>query len=728
MNLTLHQKLLNIARGEYHDPHNVLGIHESSPGKRVVRVFVPDANRVSIERLDQKKKTYPLSPLEIDGFWQVEIHSDVFFHYKIHAGYSDGNTYSYIDPYQFMPTISENDLYLFNKGDHRFVYEILGAHPLTHDGILGVRFAVWAPTARRVSVVGDFNRWDGRFHQMREMGSSGVWEIFIPEAREGVLYKYEIYTAARTIRIKTDPYAQYFQIRPENACIVYQSTHQWQDQVWIEKRAKTNVFSSPLNIYEVHVGSWRHKEDGSVYSYRDLARELVPYVKTMGYTHIEFLPIMEHPFDASWGYQVTGYYAPTSRFGIPDDLKYLIDECHQEGIGVILDWVPAHFPKDDFALARFDGTALYEHEDTRLGEHPDWGTYIFNYGRNEVKNFLLANAVYWLKEFHADGLRMDAVASMLYLDYSRKAGEWIPNKYGGNENLEAIEFLKHVNSVIHEYFPDALLIAEESTAWPGVTRPVQDNGLGFTFKWNMGWMNDFLSYMSKDPIFRKYHHNELTFSMLYAYSENYILVLSHDEVVHGKRSLLSKMPGDDWQKFANFKVLLGFMITHPGKKLLFMGSELAPWHEWNENQGVEWHLLQWEPHKNAKIYVEHLNKLYLNEPALWEQDHKPEGFEWIDVNNADQSIISFIRHGKNYQEDLLVMCNFTPETYFEFRVGVNIPGEYQEIFNSDAKIYYGSGVIQNSTHSSVEIPWNGRPHSISFGLSPLSMIIFKRIN
>jgi len=443
--------------------------------------------------------------------------------------------------------------------------------------------------------------------------------------------------------------------------------------------------------------------------------------------HIEFLPVMEHPFDASWGYQVTGYYAPSSRFGNPDDLKYLIDVCHQNGIGVILDWVPAHFPKDDFALARFDGTALYEHEDSRLGEHPDWGTYIFNYGRNEVKNFLIANAVYWLKEFHADGLRIDAVASILYLDYSRKEGEWIPNKYGGNENLEAIEFLKHMNSVIHDYYPDALIIAEESTAWGGVTKPISENGLGFTYKWNMGWMNDFLSYMSKDPIHRKYHHNELTFSMLYAYSEKYILVLSHDEVVHGKRSLLSKMPGDDWQKFANFKLLLGFMISHPGKKLLFMGTELAPWHEWNEKDGLDWRLLQWEPHNNARLFLEHLNKLYLNEPALWELDHYPEGFEWIDANNVEQSILSFYRHGKNAENDLLFICNFTPETYFEFRVGVNAPGEYREIFNTDAKIYFGSGVIRNSSHYTENISWNGRPYSLRFGLPPLGLVIFKRM-
>jgi len=727
MKLTLNQKLVNISRGDFHDPHNILGIHDISPAKKVIRVFVPDATEVSVQRLGGKKTTYTLSPMDVEGFWQTEIRVKHFFHYQIHARYPDGNHYDYVDPYQFTPTISQDDLYLFNKGDHRFVYEKLGAHPCIHDGISGVRFAVWAPTARRVSVVGDFNRWDGRFHQMRAMGNSGVWEIFIPEARAGVLYKFEIFTASRTLRVKADPYAQYFQKRPENACIIFQSSHAWKDEAWMKARAGKETLTSPLNVYEVHPGSWRCREDGSWYTYRDLARELVPYVKEMGFTHIEFLPIMEHPFDGSWGYQVTGYYAPTSRFGAPDDLKYLIDICHRNGIGVILDWVPAHFPKDDFALARFDGTALYEHEDARRGEHPDWGTYIFNYGRNEVKNFLLANAVYWLREYHADGLRIDAVASMLYLDYSRKEGEWIPNKYGGNENLEAIEFLKHMNSVLHEYFPDALIIAEESTAWGSVTKPVQENGLGFTYKWNMGWMNDFLSYMSKDPIYRKYHHNELTFSMLYAYSENYVLVLSHDEVVHGKRSLLSKMPGDDWQKFANFKLLLGFMTGHPGKKLLFMGSELAPWHEWNDKEGLDWRLLQWEPHKNARLYLEHLNKLYVSEPALWELDTRPEGFEWIDAGNADQSVVSFIRHGKDPDQDLLFVCNFTPETYFEFRTGVNMPGKYREIFNSDAKIYYGSGVIRNSEHVSENVPWNGRPHSISFGLPPLGMVIFKRI-
>ncbi|BFN38343.1 1,4-alpha-glucan branching protein GlgB [Fidelibacter multiformis] len=727
MKQTLNQKLVNILKGDFHDPHNVLGIHAVSPVKKVIRVFVPDAAEVSVQRLDGRKTAYPLSPMDVEGFWQTEIRVKHFFHYRIHATYPDGSSYDYVDPYQFTPTISQDDLYLFNKGDHRFVYEKLGAHTCVHDGIPGVRFAVWAPTARRVSVVGDFNRWDGRYHQMRAMGNSGVWEIFIPEARAGVLYKFEIFTANRTLRVKADPYAQYFQKRPENACIVFQSTHDWKDDSWLKDRMGRQTRTLPLNIYEVHPGSWRIKEDGSWYTYRELAHELVPHVKEMGFTHIEFLPVMEHPFDGSWGYQVTGYYAPSSRFGTPDDLKYFIDVCHQNHIGVILDWVPAHFPKDDFALARFDGTALYEHEDSRLGEHPDWGTYIFNYGRNEVKNFLLANAVYWLKEFHADGLRIDAVASMLYLDYSRKEGEWIPNKYGGNENLEAIEFLKHTNSVLHEYFPDTLIIAEESTAWGGVTKPVQENGLGFTYKWNMGWMNDFLSYMSKDPIYRKYHHNELTFSMLYAYSEKYILVLSHDEVVHGKKALLSKMPGDDWQKFANFKLLLGFMTGHPGKKLLFMGSELAPWHEWNDQEGLDWRLLQWEPHKNARLYLEHLNKLYLSEPALWEWDTRPDGFEWIDANNAEQSVISFIRHGKDPANDLFFICNFTPETYFEFRTGVHNPGKYREIFNSDAMIYYGSGVIRNSEHVSEEVPWNGRPHSIRFGLPPLGMVIFKRI-
>jgi 1,4-alpha-glucan branching enzyme len=728
MTKTLNQTMLSIARGDHHDPHNFLGIHEGTGGKKILRAYVPDAVEVFIKRLDGKKTVFALKPLSIDGFWGTDVRAKNFFHYEIAAVYPDGSRYFFIDPYQFRPSISNDDLYLFNKGDHRFAYNTLGAHVCEIDGIAGIRFAVWAPSARRVSVVGDFNRWDGRFHQMRTMGNSGVWEIFIPEAKEGALYKFEIFTASRFLRIKTDPYAQFFQKRPENACIVYRSTHDWQDEKWIKKRAATDALKNPMSIYEVHPGSWKFRKDGSWLSYREMADELISHVKGLGFTHIEFLPVMEHPFDGSWGYQVTGYYAPTSRFGSPDDLKYLIDRCHQNDIGVILDWVPAHFPKDDFALARYDGTALYEHEDSRLGEHPDWGTYIFNYGRNEVKNFLIANAVYWIKEFHADGLRIDAVASMLYLDYSRKEGEWIPNRYGGNENLEAIEFLKHLNSVLNDYYPDALLIAEESTAWGGVTKPVRDNGLGFTFKWNMGWMNDNLQYISKDPIYRKYHHNELTFSMLYAYSENYILVLSHDEVVHGKKSLLSKMPGDDWQKFANFKTILAYMYMHPGKKLLFMGMEMAPWNEWNERIGLEWQLLQWEPHRNAALFLEHLNKLYVSEPALWEKDHTPDGFEWIDANNAAQSVLSFYRHGDNPENDLLVVCNFTPETYFDFRTGVNLPGTYREIFNTDAKIYFGSGVIRNSNHYTENISWNGRPYSIRFGLPPLGVVIFKRIN
>ncbi len=722
--MNLKNRMHDIRDGICHDPHAVLGMHENSRLEKVIRVYQPEAVGVSVT-LSESGKRLELSPAEVKGFWSVAFKSESFEQYEVHAEYPDGNRDDYVHPYQFMPCITEEDAYLFGKGDHHFIYEKLGAHVCEIDGVKGVSFAVWAPSARRVSVVGDFNLWDGRRHMMRVLGSSGIWEIFVPGTDAGQYYKYEIYTQDGRLLLKTDPYAFRFQLRPGNASQIYASDYQWGDNKYMRTRPQ-HTLDRPVSIYEVHLSSWRRKEDWEWYNYRELAPLLAEYVKERGFTHVELMPVMEHPFDASWGYQVTGYYAPTSRFGEPDDFRYFVDYLHRQGIGVILDWVPAHFPKDEFSLGRFDGTALYEHADPRKGEHPDWGTFIFNYGRNEVVNFLISNALYWLKEFHADGLRIDAVASMLYLDYSREEGEWLPNRYGGNENLEAIEFMKRLSTIVGKYFPSSLMVAEESTAWGGVSHPVHTGGLGFDYKWNMGWMNDFLRYMTKDPIHRKHHHSDMTFSMLYQYSENFILTLSHDEVVHGKGSLLSKMPGDDWQKFANFKLLLAFMYCHPGKKLLFMGTELAPWGEWNEERGVEWELLQWDPHRTADKYLSALNHFYLASPALWQKDQEPAGFEWIDGGNTEQSVASFFRRGKKKKEDVVVLCNFTPETYFDFRLGVPEPGTYEEVFNSDDKEFNGSGVIRNAAQNSEKTEWNGRPHSVMIGVPPLACVIFKR--
>lgn len=717
-------ELKRLVNGQHHQPHALLGMHLLKKDQWRIRVMEPDAATVSVT-LKGTRAAIKLKPSMVKGLWETDISAGQWSRYTVNVTYQNGSNYKYIDPYLFAPQLSEADLYLFNKGDFRQAYQKMGAHIITVDGIKGTLFTVWAPTAKRVSVVGTFNYWNGLRHPMRSLGSSGVWEIFIPGLDSNQLYKFEILTQMDQLRIKSDPFGNYFQLRPDTSSITYQSHYKWKDTRYLKQAMAGDHLSKPMNIYEIHLGSWQRKDDWTWYNYREIADRLIPYVKELGFTHIELMPVMEHPFDGSWGYQVTGYFAPSSRFGTPDDLKYFIDQCHQNNISVLLDWVPAHFPKDDFAIARFDGTALYEHEDSRLGEHPDWGTYIFNFGRSEVKNFLISNALYWLQEFHADGLRIDAVASMLYLDYSRSSGEWVPNKFGGNENLEAIEFMKHLNSVIRHEIPRAIIIAEESTSFGGVTRNLDENGLGFHYKWNMGWMNDFLRYMSKDPIYRKYHHNDLTFSMLYQYSEHFILVLSHDEIVHGKRSLISKMPGDDWQKFANYKLLLSFMMTHPGKKLLFMGNELAPWNEWNETQGVEWHLQQWSPHREAAFFLKTLNNIYLHETALWQQDQNPAGFRWIDSDNSGQSIVSFIRQGNSPEDILLIIANFTPESYYDFRQGVPLPGEYAEIFNSDRAEFNGSGVVINSQHATEAVPQHHQPHSLVIGLPPLGLIILK---
>ncbi len=624
--------------------------------------------------------------------------------------------------------ITDYDLFLFGEGNHLRIYEKLGSHVVESGGVRGVHFAVWAPNAEEVSLIGSFNDWNPSTHKMTPLGSSGIWFTFIPELSKGHLYKYQIKSRLNgEIRIKTDPYGFYFEERPKTATIVYDiNKYRWNDSDWMEARRKIDPLKRPMNIYEVHLGSWMKKPDGSFYSYRELAELLIPYVKDMGYTHIELLPITEHPLDESWGYQCTGYFAPTSRYGSPEDFMSFVDSCHQAGIGVIMDWVPAHFPRDDFSLRAFDGTCLYEHEDPRKGEHKDWGTLIFNYGRHEVRNFLLSSALFWLDKYHIDGLRVDAVASMLYLDYSKKEGEWVPNQYGGRENLEAIDFIKKLNEVLHLYYPGAVTIAEESTAWPGVSRPTYVGGLGFTFKWNMGWMHDTLEYFQKDPIFRKYHHSNLTFSLLYAFSENFILPLSHDEVVHGKRSLLEKMPGDRWQKFANLRLLYGLMFGYPGKKLLFMGGEFGQINEWDSKSELQWALLEDEMHRKLRDYLKDLNRIYLSEPALYERDFEHEGFEWIDFSDVEESIISFIRRGYNNENFLVFVFNFTPVPRHTYLVGVPEPGFYREILNSDSELYGGSNVGNLGGVEAIPNPIHGRPFSINIALPPLSVLIFKK--
>lgn len=631
----------------------------------------------------------------------------------------------------FPPFLNEDDLYLFGKGDHHKIYEKLGAHIRIVKGIKGVNFAVWAPNAKKVSVIGDFNKWDGEKHLLENRGSSGVWEIFIPHLKKGELYKYQILTPDDQILLKADPYAFFSEIPPNTASVVWDiNTYSWGDDQWIEKRKVKNPLDQPLSIYEVHFGSWMKIGEGKGHflTYRELARRLVPYVKEMGFTHIELLPIMAHPYDPSWGYQISGYYSPAPRYGTPDDFMYFVDFCHQNGIGVILDWVPAHFPKDEHFLAKFDGTCLYEHLDPRRGEHKDWGTLIFNYGRWEVANFLIANAIFWLEKYHIDGLRVDAVASMLYLDYSRSQDEWVPNIYGGRENLEAIGFLKKLNELAHHYFPGTLMIAEESTAWPGVTKPTYLGGLGFGLKWNMGWMHDTLKYISRDPIYRKYHQDKLTFSLLYAFEENFVLPLSHDEVVHGKGSLLAKMPGDEWQKFANLRLFFGFMFTHPGKKLLFMGSEIGQWKEWDFNSSLEWHLLNWEPHRKLQKFIKDLNHIYRQESSLYQVDFHHSGFEWIDFHDVDNSIISFLRKDKNQEEFLVIVCNFTPVPRKNYRIGVPSEGFYREILNSDSEIYGGSNMGNSGGVTAEPLPWHKRCYSLNLTLPPLSITIFKPQN
>ncbi len=638
--------------------------------------------------------------------------------------WEDGRgTHEAYDAYAFPPTIGAVELYLFGEGRLLEAWRTLGAHPSVRDGVEGARFAVWAPNAERVSVVGDFNGWDGRLHQMRVHGGSGVWELFVPGVARGALYKYEIRArGSGTVAVKSDPYGRWFEYRPATAARVWDDRgFAWNDEAWMHARAERDWKAAPLWAYEVHLGSWRRRPDGGFLSYDEVAEPLARYVRAAGYTHVEFLPLGEHPLDESWGYQCTGYFAPTSRFGDPDGFRRLVDRLHAEGIGVLLDWVPAHFPRDEWALARYDGTALYEHEDPRAGEHPDWGTLIFNYGRNEVRSFLLSSAVHWLEEFHVDGLRVDAVASMLYLDYSRRAGEWIPNRYGGRENLEAIAFLRECNAAVHERFPGVLTIAEESTAWPQVSRPVHVGGLGFSMKWNMGWMNDTLRYFSRDPVHRRFYHDELTFSRLYAFTENFVLPLSHDEVVHGKRSLIDKMPGDAWQRFANVRLLIAWQATHPGKKLSFMGNEFAHGREWDAARALDWEELEEPHHAGVAAAARDLARLYANRPALHAADFDESGFRWIDCHDADASLLSFVRSGGG--EVAVVVLNFTPVVRDGYRIGMPRAGRWREAFNGDSAWYGGSNAGNAGVVQAEAIPWMGCPYSATIVIPPLAALI-----
>jgi 1,4-alpha-glucan branching enzyme len=707
-----------VVRREHADPHHVLGAHPSDGGV-VVRAFRPAAKRVLARPNGGEpitlEQSHPAGVFEgvVDG-------AELPLRYELEVSYPDGNTFTLLDPYAFPPTVGELDLHLAGEGRHEDVYERLGAHVREFEGVTGTAFAVWAPSARAVSVVGDFNSWDGRLNPMRSLGASGIWEIFLPGVEEGAPYKFEILAESGEIRMKADPFAFETQVPPRTDSVVHRSRYRWKDSDWKPE----SPHEKPISIYEVHLGSWRlNPLDGNrSLTYAELADELAAYVKDMGFTHVELLPVMEHPFSGSWGYQVSGYFAPTARYGRPDDFRAFVDQMHQAGIGVILDWVPAHFPRDDWALARFDGSALYEHEDPRRGSHPEWGTLIFNYGRNEVRNFLLASALFWPREYHVDGLRVDAVASMLYLDYSRPEGAWVPNEYGGNEDLDAVRFLKEFNEVIHRREPGILSVAEESTAWPGVSRPTYLGGLGFGFKWNMGWMHDTLDYFERDPIYRRYHHHELTFSLMYAFTENFVLPLSHDEVVHGKGSLYGKMAGDRWQKLANLRALYAYMWAHPGKKLLFMGGELAQEAEWSHERSLDWHLLEQPEHAGVQALVRDLNRVLRSEPALYERDFDPTGFWWLEANDANANVLAFARASKNAERVLVCAANLSPTPRFGYRLGLPRSGRWREAINTDSGFYGGS---DNGNLGGIEaepVGWHEQPFSAEVTLPPLGVV------
>jgi 1,4-alpha-glucan branching enzyme len=717
----LERELQLVIERDHPNPHHVLGAHPADDGV-TIRVYRPDAT--AVRALPRGRAPLELQRIQPVGLFEGTVRgAELPLAYRLEVEYPRGETFTFDDPYRFLPTLGELDLHLAGEGRHEELYAKLGVHVREFDGVEGAAFAVWAPAARSVSVVGDFNGWDGRLHPMRSLGSVGIWELFVPGLEAGTNYKFEIRAQNGGLLLKVDPYAFATEVPPKTASVVFCPGHEWGDEEWLVSRAAGDLWRSPMSIYEVHLGSWRLNplEGNRSLTYLELADELADYVLDLGFTHVELLPVMEHPFAGSWGYQVTGYYAPTSRFGSPDDFRTFVDRLHRRGLGVVLDWVPAHFPRDEWALARFDGTALYEHQDPRRGAHPDWGTLVFNYGRNEVRNFLLANALFWLREYHADGLRVDAVASMLYLDYSRKAGEWIPNVYGGREDLEAISFLQELNAVTHGSVPGVLMAAEESTAWPGVTRPTDEGGLGFGFKWNMGWMHDTLDYFHHEPVHRLHHHNELSFGLIYAFTESFILPLSHDEVVHGKGSLLSKMPGDRWQQFANLRALYGHMWAHPGKKLLFMGGELAQQQEWSHERSLDWHLLERADHGGVQALVRDLNRIYRDEPALWEADYEPTGFRWLEANDASWNVLVFARFSGDGSRCLVSAGNFSPVPRHGYRIGLPRGGGWREVLNTDAAGYGGSNVLNGSVEAE-ETPWHDQPYSASVTLPPLGVV------
>jgi 1,4-alpha-glucan branching enzyme len=751
MTQTLTPEQVNqIVNNLHHDPFEILGVHPAEAngsGKSwVVRAYLPKAQAAWAICPDRRTE-YPMKSLHHPHFFECMIETPELVNYQLRIKEGDSERVIY-DPYAFRSShLTDFDIHLFGEGNHHRIYEKLGAHLTEVDGVKGVYFALWAPNARNVSVIGDFNNWDGREHQMSKR-SNVIWELFIPSVGAGAKYKYEVKNWEGHIYEKSDPYGFHREVRPQTASIVADlNSYQWHDAAWLDKRRHSDALAQPVSIYEIHLGSWLHastdtktallsgesepvpvsewKPEARYLSYYELAEKLIPYVKELGYTHIELLPIAEHPFDGSWGYQVTGYYAPTSRYGNPEDFMYFVDKCHENDIGVIVDWVPGHFPKDSHGLAFFDGSHLYEHADPRQGEHKEWGTLVFNYGRNEVRNFLVANALFWFDKYHIDGIRVDAVASMLYLNYARKDGEWVANQYGGCENLEAADFLRQVNSLLFSYFPGVLSIAEESTAWPMVSWPTYTGGLGFNMKWNMGWMHDMLDYFSMDPWFRQFHQNNVTFSMWYHHSENYMLALSHDEVVHGKSNIIGKMPGDEWQKCANIRCLFAYMFTHPGKKTMFMSMEFGQWSEWNVWSDLEWGLLQYDSHKKLKTFFADLNAFYKSEPALFTQDFDREGFEWVDCSDNRHSVVSFIRRAKNSDEFLVIVCNFTPQPHSHYRIGVPEEGFYTELFNSDAKKFGGSNVGNLGGKWTDEWSFHNRPYSLDLSLPPLGVLAFK---
>ena len=712
-----------VIRREHSNPHAVLGPHATDAGV-VVRVYRPGAASITA-RLEDGAESVELEQIHPGGVFEGLVPgASVPLRYQLEVDYGPGGSLTIGDPYAYSPTLGELDMHLIGEGRHEEIYERLGAHVRTHEGTRGTAFAVWAPSAKAISVVGDFNSWDGRLDAMRSLGSNGIWELFIPGVEAGTRYKYELLNAESELTLKADPYAQETELPPQTASVVFEPRHQWsrEDTEWLERRRENNSLCDPVSVYEVHLGSWRLNslEDNRPLSYLELADELAAYAHDMGFTHVELLPVMAHPFSGSWGYQITGYFAPAPRYGSPDDLRRFMDRMHEHGIGVILDWVPAHFPRDEFALARFDGTALYEHADPRRGAHPDWGTLVFNYGRHEVRNFLISNALFWMREYHVDGIRVDAVASMLYLDYSRKEGEWIPNQFGGREDLDAVAFLKELNEVLYGREPGIISAAEESTSWPGVSRPTYLGGLGFGFKWNMGWMHDTLEYFQQDPIYRRYHHHELTFSLLYAFSENFILPLSHDEVVHGKGSLYEKMVGDRWQKLANLRALYAYMWAHPGKKLLFMGCEFAQEREWSHERSLDWHLLEQPGHAGMQALVRDLNHVYRDEPALWQVDADPAGFGWLEPNDSDNNVIAFSRASRGAERVLVFVANLSPVPRIGYRLGLPRSGHWREAINTDSR-FYGGGDMGNFGGVEAEpVPWHGQSFSAEVTLPPLS--------